>query len=85
VLGLKEVVLFLNGQEVLKRDISKGPQFDLLEELTIGEDTDYRSGIRAYSDFFKGDIAELIVIGEVVSEEERSRIEGFLSSKYELE
>lgn len=80
VFSAERAQLYQDGREAVAGAIAKPIPFGAARYFSIGQEWD---GEKA-SDFFGGDLAELIVFGRALSAAERRGVELYLTAKYQL-
>ena len=76
----EEAAIFYNGLEHLRKKLHERATFGKTTYVTIGQEWDAQGP----SDFFNGEISELIIFGRVLEFDERRGVEQYLSDKYKI-
>lgn len=84
VLDRKVGSLFVDGEQTKAVQINQPLAFRDVSRFVVGQDIDQMRQKTRFTDFFRGDIAELILIGSRLSDERRRELERMLSAKYSL-
>ena len=75
------IVLFRNSVQQIEATLSTGVDLGRVERVSIGQDWD----IAGPSDLFGGQLAELLIFGRALTDEDRSQVESYLAAQYHLE
>ena len=74
------LVLYRNSVQQVAATLSTGAELGRVERIAIGQDWD-PSGP---SDYFGGQIAELLIFDRVLADEQRSQVESYLTANYKI-
>lgn len=74
------LVLYRNSIRQIAATLSTGVELGRVERVTIGQDWDPAGP----SDYFSGQLAALLIFDRVLSDEERSQVESYLTTNYAI-